>query len=307
MRKLKEALNDLIEVNLSFAETEFMKRVRTIPPQTAFRKIVNIMSLDGQEKDEFAQRLKSKGFNVNPLLAKEELKTGQKVRTGAGDEGTILKFYADRKMAVVRFAGGTDNIRVDELEPVEGKEESKLGISDITKTISNLTKMIEGKDDIEERAREGEDLHIPSERELDHEEMRIRTMSEKALHARLGRITDAQKMYSFAFALKDNGLDTLSEIAFELLNEMGWDRNGSWIGEKAKVGVEDVENTKGKWTAVVERIKDATDFWNGIAKFAEAIATAPMKDSDKHECMSRALRTRKVVELVKYAEFVNPY
>jgi len=57
-------------------------------------------------------------------------------------------------------------------------------------------------------------------------------MSERALQARIYKITDPQKMYSFAQALEWVNFHTLAGLAYDELAKMGYDGSGKALGGK---------------------------------------------------------------------------
>ena len=68
-------------------------------------------------------------------------------------------------------------------------------------------------------------LTHPSEKEMDHEKMRIQSMGEKVVR-RLKTIKKPQKMFNFALALEDENFHTEAKQAFDKLKEMGYDHRG---------------------------------------------------------------------------------
>ncbi len=100
--------------------------------------------------------------------------------------------------------------------------------------ISKINQLLEElRDELSEQlAVPGEDLPEPSKRTIEHERMRIETMSDEALETRLYKITNPMKLYAFAKMLEEYGLDDIAETAWELLRDMGWNKKGKWVGPK---------------------------------------------------------------------------
>lgn len=103
--------------------------------------------------------------------------------------------------------------------------------------IKRLKFLVEELRDLVEKALPGVDLHEPTSSEVAHEQHRIRTMSKKALQARVRKITDAQKMFAFARELekeadRDPEYADIADEAWRALDIMGWNREGKWTGRK---------------------------------------------------------------------------
>jgi hypothetical protein len=75
-------------------------------------------------------------------------------------------------------------------------------------------------------------LHEPTENEMHHENMRINTMSEKALEARIRKVKDPQKMMAFAYALENQNYHDMAGHAYDALKQMGYDPKGNKIKEQ---------------------------------------------------------------------------
>lgn len=68
-----------------------------------------------------------------------------------------------------------------------------------------------------------------------HEEYRLNTMTPDALATRIFKIKDPVKLWAFANALAGYGdpqYDDLASTAFDVLRDMGWDKNGRWVGTR---------------------------------------------------------------------------
>jgi hypothetical protein len=72
----------------------------------------------------------------------------------------------------------------------------------------------------------GKALHEPTYQEMEHEEMRIGTMSEKALSARVKKVKDPQKMLAFAHALDQAGYHDMAGECYDNLKLMGYTSTG---------------------------------------------------------------------------------
>lgn len=70
-----------------------------------------------------------------------------------------------------------------------------------------------------------ERLNDPTPKELDHEEMRIKSMGERVAQ-RIKTIRKAKKMFAFALALEIQGMNELANQAYKKLREMGFTHTG---------------------------------------------------------------------------------
>lgn len=99
-----------------------------------------------------------------------------------------------------------------------------------------------------------ENLHEPPESEMEHEYMRIRTLDHDQLITRLYRITDPQKMFSFAKALRKAKYSDIEELAYDRLESMGYNNEGIYGGQKRAAGVE-FNDKEQKWYGGSHRAK----------------------------------------------------